>query len=153
MCQKCVKCKTPGYEVIVRFGLVLAAILAATFAPQAPAKSTIVRFQTPSKNIGCIYSADLGRRTYLRCDILSGLRPEPKRPCPVDWTGFSMTAKSRATATCAGDTAYDRAARIVPYGGTWRQRGFACTIRRVGLRCRNATGHGFFLSRTRSYGF
>jgi hypothetical protein len=139
--------------VIVRFGLVLAAILAAMFAPKADAKSTIVRFQTPSKNIGCIYSAGLGRRTYLRCDILSGLRPEPKRPCPVDWTGFSMTAKSRATATCAGDTTYDRAARIVPYGGTWHQRGFACTIRRVGLRCRNATGHGFFLSRTRSYGF
>jgi len=31
------------------------AVLGATLAPEASAKSTIVRFQTPSKNIGCIY--------------------------------------------------------------------------------------------------
>jgi hypothetical protein len=137
----------------VRVLVVLAALLGATLAPAANAKSTIVRFQTPSKNIGCIYSAEPNRRAYLRCDILSGLRPEPKRPCPVDWTGFSMTARSRATPTCAGDTAYDRGAPTVAYGRTWRRGGFTCTVRRVGLRCRNATAHGFFLSRTRSYAF
>ena len=137
----------------MRPAAVLAVFVAAALSPHADAKSTIVRFQTPSKNIGCIYSAELGRRAYLRCDILSGLRPEPKRPCPVDWTGFSMTAKSRAGETCAGDTVYDRAARTIPYGRSWRQGGFRCTVRRIGLRCRNTAGHGFFLSRTRSYAF
>jgi hypothetical protein len=37
---------------------------------------------------------------------------------------------------------------VLPYGATVRSRtGMTCTSRRVGLTCRNARGHGFFLSR------
>jgi hypothetical protein len=34
-----------------------------------------------------------------------------------------------------------------------RVSGFSCTSRRTGLRCRNRSGHGFSLSRTRSFRF
>jgi hypothetical protein len=126
---------------------------AAALAPQADAQTKTFRFQTPSRNIGCLYSSPTGRTSYLRCDVLSGLKPQPKRPCELDWTGFAMTAKSRATATCAGDTVYDKNATMFPYTWTWKRGGFTCTVQRAGLRCKNATGHGFFLSRTRSYAF
>jgi hypothetical protein len=33
------------------------------------------------------------------------------------------------------------------YGKSWTYHGFTCTSRTNGLRCRNASGHGFFLSR------
>jgi len=88
------------------------AIAAAALTPQADAQTRTCRFQT-SKNIACLYSSATGR-SHIRCDVLSGLRPKPKRPCQVDWTGFSMTAKSRATATCAGDTVYDRKRQGLP---------------------------------------
>jgi hypothetical protein len=130
-----------------------AVLLVGPFAPQADAQTRIFRFQTPSRNIGCLYSPATGRPSYLRCDVLSGLKPAPKRPCPVDWTGFSMTANGRATATCAGDTVYSRSARVIPYAATWTRGGFTCTVQRAGLRCKNRAGHGFFLSKTRSYAF
>jgi hypothetical protein len=43
--------------------------------------------------------------------------------------------------------------RVLRYGTTWRRDGFTCRSRIVGLRCRNASVHGFFLSRQRSYAF
>lgn len=126
---------------------------AAALAPHTDAQTGTVRFQTPSRNIGCLFSTANGRAGYLRCDILSGVRPVPQRSCELDWTGFAMTAISRASATCAGDTVYARGAPVIRYGGSWSRGGVTCTVRRAGLRCRNTRGRGFFLSRTRSYGF
>jgi hypothetical protein len=135
--------------------LMLAAFLT---APQADAQREVVRFQTPSKNIGCLYwtaGRGPGRRPapFLRCDILSSVKPPPAGLCQLDWTGYSMTAISRARPTCAGDTVYARTAPVVAYGSTWKRGGFTCTVRRVGLRCKNTAGRGFFMSRTRSYAF
>ena len=68
----------------------------------------------------------------------------------LDW-GFSlnMGRTSRARTTCAGDTALDPRARVLRYGSTWRQGPFSCTSRTAGLTCRNAAGHGWFMSRQR----
>lgn len=136
-------------------GTLLAALAVTTLPAQAaPDKTTFVRFQTPSRNIGCLYSAGLDRRpAYLRCDILSGLKPEPRRACQLDWTGYTLLVRGAARATCAGDTVYDRKARTLGYGKTWKQDGFACTSRRSGLRCTNAAGRGFILARARSRTF
>jgi hypothetical protein len=134
--------------------LTLAVLLASgPLAPQADAQTRVFRFQTPSRNIGCLYSSATGRPSYLRCDILSGVKPRPRRACQLDWVGFSMNAASRATATCAGDTVYARGARVFPYAWTWTRGGFTCTVGRAGLRCRNGAGRGFFLSKARSYAF
>jgi hypothetical protein len=131
------------------------AVLALALA--TPAQAILVQFRTPTSNIGCVYSSEPGRAgPYLRCDILSGLKPKPARPrgCTLDWTfGFQMNRTGRARTVCAGDTAVDRHAKVLRYGHKWSAGGFSCTSRRAGLRCRNRSGHGFFLSRTRSFRF
>jgi hypothetical protein len=131
------------------------AVLALALA--TPAQAILVQFRTPTSNIGCVYSSEPGRAgPYLRCDILSGLKPKPARPrgCTLDWTfGFQMNRTGRARTVCAGDTAVDRHAKVLRYGHKWSAGGFSCASRRTGLRCRNRSGHGFFLSRTRSFRF
>ena len=77
-------------------------------------------FRTPSKNIVCGHlRAAYGSPETLRCDIFSGLRPEPRRACDLDWTGISMRVNRRAGPTCAGDTVNDPSFRVLPYGRTW----------------------------------
>jgi hypothetical protein len=120
--------------------------------------AAVFLFRTPSSNIGCAYSAEPGRAggPSLRCDILSGLKPKPKRPpgCTLDWTfGYQMHATGPALRVCAGDTTVDRRAKVLRYGHRWRSGGFDCLSRKVGLRCKNRSGHGFFLSKQHSYRF
>jgi Family of unknown function (DUF6636) len=126
---------------------VRALLAAAALALALPAGSSavFVQFQLPSKNIGCAYSTG---PTSLRCDIRSGLKPEPRRSCELDWTGIAMRPTGRPAPECAGDTALLPTARVLRYGQTWRRGGFACTSRVTGLTCRNRSGRGFFLSRT-----
>lgn len=124
----------------------VAALVALAAAPQTAAAPAFEGFRTPSRNIGCLYAAQ-GR--VLRCDIRSGLRPEPTRRCELDWTGLTLTATGRAAPTCAGDTAFDPRTPILGYGRTWRRSGISCLSQRTGLRCTNARGHGFFLARER----
>jgi hypothetical protein len=135
--------------------IAVVAIVALTLT--SPAYALTAQFRTPSANIGCVYSSEpsLGG-PFLRCDILSGLKPKPRKPkgCELDWAfGFQMGARGRAQTVCAGDTAVDRRAKVVRYGSTWKRGGFVCTSRRTGLRCRNLSGHGFLLSRGHSYRF
>jgi hypothetical protein len=128
------------------------ALLLALFFP-ASADASVVFFQTPSHNIGCAYSSS---PSTLRCDIRSGLRPRPPRPgnCDVDWgDSYGLGATGRATITCHGDTAIDARSRVIRYGSTWRRGPFTCRSRATGLRCRNRSGHGFFMSRQHSYRF
>jgi hypothetical protein len=60
-----------------------------------------------------------------------------------------MTSVGRASPICAGDSVFHGRNPVLAYGTTWRKRGFTCRSRFVGLTCRNARGHGFFLSRER----
>ena len=107
-------------------------------------------FQMPSHNIFCAYvPADARSPAALRCDILSGLRPEPKTSCELDWTGASLNVRGKASASCAGDTVAMPNARVLAYGTTWKVGGFTCLSRTTGLRCTNRGGHGLFLSRER----
>lgn len=132
----------------------VALVAALALALAAPAEAIVVQFRTPSSNIGCVFSSDprIGG-TYLRCDILSGLKPKPKRACQLDLTGFQMAPRGRATVVCAGDTAVNRQAQALRYGTKWSRGGFTCTSKKPGLRCRNRSGHGFVLSRAHSYRF
>jgi len=100
------------------------------------------KFQMPSGNIACLYHSGT-----LRCDIRSGLEPEPKRDCEVDWTGLTVEADGKAGPVCAGDTVADPNARTLKYGAKWKRNGIVCRSRRTGLRCHNRKHHGFFLSR------
>ena len=116
----------------------------------------VISFRTPSGNIGCVYASGLGAPTSLRCDIRSRLRPRPRKPhgCDLDWgDSYWMTATGRVGVTCHGDTAILPNSRVLRYGTRWKHAGFTCLSRVNGLRCRNRAGHGFFLSRRRSYRF
>ena len=133
----------------------VALVALALALPAAAGADQLVFFKTPSRNVACL-KATAQQRAYLRCDILSGLRPRPARPrgCNLDWGfGFTLGATGRAVVTCAGDSTNEPGARIIPYGATWKLGPFRCASRQVGLRCTNASGHGFFLSRERSYRF
>jgi hypothetical protein len=121
------------------------------------ASGAVFLFRTPTSNIGCAYSNEPGNGgPYLRCDIRSGLKPPPPRPagCTLDWKfGYQMHQTGRAKTVCAGDTTVDPRAEALRYGRRWSSGGFTCLSRKIGLRCHNRSGHGFFLSRKHSYRF
>jgi hypothetical protein len=137
----------------MRFLLVTALFLALA----GSASAALFMFRTPSSNIGCIFTSEPSfGGPELRCDILSGLKPAPKRPrgCTLDWKyGYRIRPTGPALKVCAGDTAVNRRAKVVPYGAKWGRGAFTCLSWRAGLRCHNRSGHGFFLSKKHSYRF
>jgi hypothetical protein len=109
-----------------------------------PAIATSLSFQMPSRNIGCRLTGHV-----LRCDILSGLRPEPRKKCDLDWVGVSLTPSGHAEPVCAGDTAYDAAAPTLAYGHLWHgaglyRAGIWCESRETGLTCFSPESEGTF---------
>ena len=133
--------------------LTLAAALLFALSGSGIGAAAFVQFRTPSGNIGCAFNS---LPASLRCDILSGLKPRPPKPrgCDLDWGfGYTLGPTGRARVVCAGDTAVDRAAKVLRYGQRWSRGGFTCFSRVGGLRCTNRSGHGFFLSRLRSVRF
>jgi hypothetical protein len=142
------------HVLLVAAGLTL--VSGASLVGMARAATTVSSFRTPSGNIGCVYSSGLGPPASLRCDIRSRLRPRPHKPrgCDLDWgDSYEMTATGRVDLTCHGDTAILPSSRVLHYGSWWKKGGFACVSRASGLRCHNRAGHGFVLSRQRSYRF
>ena len=136
--------------------LIVTAILAlglgaAGVVEAAHSRSVVARFQTPSRNIACLYSSPLtgGGPALLRCDIRSGLKPEPQRACELDWTGLTVQRRGRSEPVCAGDTVLGARVPVLRYGRTWSRGGFTCRSRRTGLRCTNRSGRGFVLARER----
>ena len=132
---------------MLRLLVVLALLLPAS------ASAKFVFFQTPSHNIGCAYASS---PASLRCDIRTGLKPPPSKPkgCQNDWTfGYSVNATGPARKVCAGDTVFSPTAKVIRYGTTWRSGPFSCKSSTSGLRCKNRSDHGFFLSRGHSYRF
>jgi hypothetical protein len=132
---------------VIRGAVLLAcvAVVAVVAAAAQGSAEVYVSFRMPSKNIACGYFAP---PATLRCDILSGLQPEPRRRCEGDWTGVSM-GTGRAGPTCAGDTVYDPRAPVLRYGSVWKRGPFTCVSLLIGISCANRTGHGFFLSKER----
>ena len=103
-------------------------------------------FRTPSDNIACRV---FGSPSALRCDILSGLRPQPQGECELDWAGFYLEQAGEAKLACAGDSVYQTGSPVLGYGRRWRRGALACLSEQSGLECRNRSGNGFFLSRAR----
>ena len=128
--------------------LAVVLVIAASAATAANARVfSFPGFRTPSKNIACAYVAkrSLGG-PFLRCDLLSGLQPEPAKACEFDWGGVLMRPRKKAHPSCISDTIYDKRAPILAYGRTWSRGAFRCQSARKGLTCRSGK-HGLFLSR------
>ena len=122
----------------------LIAALVALALPTA-AEPLGYHFRTPSGNIQCF-----GESTFVRCDIArTSVKPSAKPPsCKFDWgNAFELRQRGRGHRACVSDSTFG-ARRVLRYGQTMRiGRKLSCTSRRAGLTCRNAEGHGFFLSR------
>jgi uncharacterized protein DUF6636 len=103
---------------------------------------TTETFRMPSGNIGCVL-----QDTELRCDILSGLTPEPAEPCELDWVGLILPAKGPPKPHCAGDTAFQQGEPTLEYGDDWHRGGFWCESEPDGLLCMNRRDGSFHLAR------
>jgi Family of unknown function (DUF6636) len=85
-------------------------------------------------------------------------RPEAEageaQDCDLEWgDSYELAKTGRAIVVCHGDTAIDPRAKVLAHGKTWRTSSFTCTSSTAGLRCKNGSGHGFFLNREHSYRF
>ncbi|WP_200943117.1 DUF6636 domain-containing protein [Altererythrobacter sp. Root672] len=124
-------------------------------APAAPAQAQAIEesFGTPSGNIQCLYYQAEGESPSLRCEIGEVSNALPPRPddCELDWgNAFEISVQSsRGERICHGDTIATPTPRVIAYGETWARGGFTCRSTRQGLRCQNARGAGFALSRAR----
>jgi uncharacterized protein DUF6636 len=136
--------------------LLLLLVLAVCSGTAAAARLPGVR--TPSTNITCFYvPARPTAHGNLLCTIKHAVYTRALQarciapPTGLDWHGFTLSDTKRGEVLCAGGLMYD--GRDTPrfftlaYGRTWRHSGLTCTSRVTGLTCRNATGHGLFLSR------
>jgi uncharacterized protein DUF6636 len=129
--------------------LVATAVLAAPIA----ASADVTMFRSPTGNIGCVYADFSPGTPNLRCDIRSGLKNPKLPPKPsscsseVDFgQGLWIARTGPAHIVCAGDTALDPQARVVPYGTSFVRGGFRCDSAFNGMTCKNQSGHGFFLN-------
>ncbi len=145
---------------VARYSPIALALLCVVLAcASTAAAARIVLFQTPSRNIGCAYLPAISRGDVptLRCEIGSGLRPLPHHAhrCVQGDFGQAVatTRRGRAEAICISDTVRTPSAPVLRYGHTIHVGGVTCTSRRIGLRCTNAAGHGWFLSRQHSFLF
>ena len=130
---------------------VLTFVLSLTAACAAHAEDGIPGFQSPSKNIACIYFEYDGHKA-LRCDIgdMTGTIPPKPRNCEQEWGhSFEVDAKGPADRSCTGDTQIGQPLRVLPYGEVWQRSGITCKSEETGVTCFNADRRGFFLSRAK----
>ncbi|MEO6843329.1 MAG: DUF6636 domain-containing protein [Bradyrhizobium sp.] len=131
--------------------LLLTLILLFTGTCAAHAEDGIPGFQSPSKNIACIYFEHDGHKA-LRCNIgeMAGAMPPKPRNCELDWGhSFEVDAKGQADPSCAGDTQIGQPLRVLPYGEVWQRSGITCSSEESGITCFNADRRGFSLSRAK----
>jgi hypothetical protein len=135
--------------------LALCLVAACSAAPAAATELPGIR--TPSGNIRCLFlstegrtllcmidRADYAARLQARCQGTSG--------AGLDWHGFTVGPTGPVLVNCSGGIQYDPATEhpryvTLAYGRRWRAGPFTCASMRTGLTCRNARGHGLFLSR------
>jgi hypothetical protein len=130
--------------------VLFAFILSLTGACAAHAEDEFPGFQSPSKNVACMYSEYDGHKS-LRCDIgdKSWRLPKPSS-CEQEWgNSFEVDAKGPAGPSCTGDTQIGQPLRILPYGEVWQRGGITCKSEEAGVTCFNADRRGFSLSRAK----
>lgn len=112
-------------------------------------------FHLPMKKIYCGYIQTSSPRTkYLRCDNLNGLKPRPSdagcREGTRQYT-MEMYPTGKARYVCVSDSVAEPSGWVLNYGRRWSYGGFTCSASSAGLKCKNLSGRGFFMSRDHSY--
>ena len=125
--------------------------LSLSFSSAAVRAQDIMGFQSPSKNVVCIYF-EYDKQKALRCDIGEMDTPVPPKPkdCELAWGhSFQLESKSTAGRSCAGDTQMGQPLKVLPYGEVWQRSGITCKSEQSGITCFNADRRGFSLSRVK----
>jgi hypothetical protein len=128
-----------------------AAIAAGTLA--APASARITFFQSPAKNIHCVYlSATAMSQAAVRCDtdFATRFRRRPAN-CEFDFgRAFQVTSRGHGRAICVSDSANSPSARRLVVGVERSFGPFTCKAPgRTSVRCTSTRGHGFLLAPSR----
>jgi hypothetical protein len=145
----------------VRRVVLLTAALAVALALVAPASSLtrLPGFRSPTKNISCLFIprpapgwmlCQIKQAKYTKRLVAHCAAP----PIGVDWGGFSLGPRKKASIVCTGGVLYDPSTQkatyvTLPYGQSWKHGVYTCSSKVTGVTCRNRTGHGLFLSRER----
>ncbi|MGE0026756.1 MAG: DUF6636 domain-containing protein [Thermoleophilia bacterium] len=124
---------------------VLCVLLAASalfgLVSSASAAST-TSFRSPSGNIHCFLTSDGAAQCWV---VSAKCRGYEGATYAYSW---AMDATRRPSRFCPGD--FVRGRRVLAYGQQIIKGGNRCVSRQAGVTCtRQATGHGFFLSRER----
>lgn len=130
----------------IRTSLAILAAAGLAAAPAADAATVVRSFHTPSGNIGCTISNIGGWRA--RCDVSPHSWRPPRRPasCDFDWgDAIQMGRKNRPSFRCVSDAA--GGGRKLAYGTKIVVGPFTCRSTTAFLRCVNAGGHGWKLSK------
>jgi hypothetical protein len=121
-----------------------------TFAMASPAVAQDdYMFQSPSGNIAYLIDGTAG---FVRCDMGEmTVQSHPNRPadCDLDYGhAFGIGAHdARGEALCYGDTLVIPDLPVLDYGEAVSLGGLSCTSAKTGMRCVNAAGHGFDISK------
>ena len=133
-----------------RLAPTLLAILPSITTACAAHAQDIPGFQSPSKNIACIYFEFDGHKA-LRCDVGDKVwRLQKPASCEQEWgNSFEVDAKGNAGPSCTGDTQIGQPLATLPYGEVWQRSGITCKSEESGITCFNTDRHGFSLSRAK----
>ena len=114
---------------IIQFGFVCVLVVAALAVASSAAAWKSSSFRTPSGNILCDHFG-----SGLSCGTLND--------------GYTITLYRYGRTAANIDSVYSfRGGPVLAYGTRWTAPNFRCDSTFDGLRCTNATGHGFFLNR------
>jgi hypothetical protein len=132
----------------------IAAVVCGLAIAASPAAADVFLFRMPSGNVVCSVGQEAGSSDII-CTIFDRSGP-PARPAPADCMSywghvFSMRDTGPVEMAC---TDFDRqlgasVTDVARYGVTGQFGGITCLSQESGLECRNASGHGFRLSRAR----
>lgn len=108
--------------------------------------------RSPSGNITCY----VANGPTLHCNVKqASYGPKLTQQCSsrtgLDWRGFDLTAKRRATVSCSGGVLYNPATQrprytTLPYGQSWHSGPFTCVATALRFTCTSRSGHGLWLS-------
>lgn len=117
-------------------------------------------FKTPSGNLICQVDLERGVKKSVTCTMEArdgpSTLPSPTACNGLDWGGqVFLPEKGAAVVKCGGPFHFQTSLPITTarYGETRDYKGIRCTSATSGLSCRNASGHGFLLSRRRQSTF
>ena len=138
-----------AFIVIAWFSLFSSGSLANAAEQSIPASAEgQVEFNTPSNNIGCIYTPKGGTGTYEPRDggpELSCSRVEPSYITIIlGPKGPATLIKNPGEQPCCSDVTR------LAYGNSWSAGPFSCQSSMKGLTCAASNGHGFFISKAKA---